>query len=190
MSDTQPPRDIDHELSMMKRQRDSMIRRVSDVTKDVKRITSAPAPRILVVDDQPVVLGALAQSFRDLSGLEVVECHDAMRAKHLLATEDYAGVVLDLNLNHPEINGITLAEEVPRNRVLVLVSADPGAAEAAESLRAIRLGKPFRVHARPTAVPTGEPEAGDVWTDGADPRSSSVEEAAQEIMALLRKMAS
>jgi CheY-like chemotaxis protein len=104
----------------------------------------SPLPRLLVVDDEPVVVQALCKYLRS-RGFAVDGCGDLAAATELLLAHRHAVVIADLRLSsREEAEGLELlrrvadlpAERVPRPRV-VLLSAH---AEPAVRDEAFRLG--------------------------------------------------
>lgn len=147
--------------------RDRARESIRRLTADIQRITSSPPPRILVVDDDAPALAMLAEEFRKATGLEVIGVRDATEASRMLEHNDFAAVILDMHLEHPSINGVTLAEMVPRGRVLAIVSGDDRSLEVADALDAMCIQKPCSL---PSTTPG----------------MSSVEEVAEKILEELR----
>lgn len=118
---------------------------------------AAPAPRALLVDDEPVIRQALRRFFVRM-GWEVDEAEDGTEAlRHLLGADDapppreYAVIISDLRM--PGISGIELHARLAAARPellerLILSTGDSVSAEAADFLRHSRcpvLNKPFEL---------------------------------------------
>jgi len=72
----------------------------------------SPAPaRILIVDDEPDIRAAVGRLL-DLEGYQTAQASSAFEALGLLEREPYQGLILDLRM--PEVNGLTLMENVHR----------------------------------------------------------------------------
>ena len=89
-------------------------------------ISPAPLPRILVIDDEEVILDA-ARDYFTASGF-VVDCaREREEAEALLATEDYELVISDMRLTGAhgreglELLGL-LRERCPRTRTIILTA--------------------------------------------------------------------
>ncbi len=84
-----------------------------------------PAPRILVVDDEPAVRQALARSLA-LEHYEISLAADAAQALELLAAQSYDAIVLDILM--PGMNGLELCQQLrrggDRTPVLMLTARD------------------------------------------------------------------
>jgi DNA-binding response OmpR family regulator len=84
----------------------------------------AGRPRVLVVEDDPFLLGLYARILND-SHLRVDQCADGCEALEKLSTTAYELVLLDVNL--PGMDGISLAQWVQRHRPMsrtVVISGD------------------------------------------------------------------
>jgi len=175
-------------------ERDEALESLRTLRRDMDRILTPPPPRLLLVDDDIGSLDALAYDFEELSGLEIVRCTNPEHACELLETQDFAGVVLDLHLAHPEVNGARLAEMVPRQRILAMVSADPDLPALARQLGAHWLGKPYTTREPRLSTLHGDLRPTPVFgTPAADedlelpPPESSVERVCRDVLALLRR---
>jgi two-component system, OmpR family, response regulator MprA len=84
-----------------------------------------PAPRILVVDDEPAVRQALARAL-ELERYEISLAADAPEALELLAAKSYEAIVLDVLM--PGMNGLELCRHLRRSGdrtpVLMLTARD------------------------------------------------------------------
>ncbi len=84
-----------------------------------------PAIRVLVVDDEPAIRRALVPPLSAL-GFEVAEASRGEKALHLLRTETYDVVLLDVNM--PGIGGLETLRRIrmfaPRLPVLILTVRD------------------------------------------------------------------
>jgi CheY-like chemotaxis protein len=116
------------------------------------------APRVLLVDDEPVIRQALRRFFVRL-GWAVDEAEDGTSALHHLlgdaasgrAAGEYAVIISDLRM--PGVSGIELHARLAAQRPelldrLILSTGDSGSIEAAEFLRRVHcpvLNKPFEL---------------------------------------------
>ena len=116
------------------------------------------APRVLLVDDEPVIRHALRRFFVRL-GWTVDEAEDGTMALHHLlgdaasgrAAGEYAVIISDLRM--PGVSGIELHARLAAQRPelldrLILSTGDSGSIEAAEFLRRVHcpvLNKPFEL---------------------------------------------
>ena len=106
--------------------------------------------RILVVDDEEQIRASLRGVLSD-EGVAVLEAGDGRRARELLAAEAPDLVILDVWL--PEIDGITLLEEIKSAHPNLPVIIICGHANIEAAVRATRLGaadfieKPFSLEA-------------------------------------------
>ncbi len=82
-------------------------------------------PRVLVVDDEPSIVDAVATSLR-YEGFEVLEATTGREALHLARTSDPALIILDVML--PDLNGFEVARTLRRERerapILFLTAKD------------------------------------------------------------------
>jgi len=101
---------------------------------------------ILVVDDEPLVRGAL-QSILKQQGHQVVAAEDGVAALKAFGEEDFDIVFLDLGL--PKMNGYRVAEEMKKSKAQVPIVLVTGWAEDVDRGRiksigiAAVVGKPF-----------------------------------------------
>ncbi len=72
-------------------------------------IPPRPAPRLLVVDDEEIVLVALRDTLRQ-QGYVVATASDAVKALELLRQQDFAAVLSDQQM--PELTGLEFLAEV------------------------------------------------------------------------------
>ena len=83
----------------------------------------APAPRVLVVDDDVSILGVIAEVLTD-DGYSVTTASTGEDAIGLLKGEPFALVMTDIRL--PGVNGVTVLEQVkklhPRTHVIMITS--------------------------------------------------------------------
>jgi DNA-binding response OmpR family regulator len=111
--------------------------------------TTAPLPRVLVVEDDPVLARALSINLHKQLGLEVALAEDARRAIEIIETQRVDVVCLDLML--PEVSGFGVFEHLRRSPRLrnVPVVVMSGRALPEDRARALELGarwylvKPF-----------------------------------------------
>jgi len=78
----------------------------------------ALARKVLVVDDEPMVLDVIAQMLEEL-GCEVVMTTDPRLALDLLAGDERLEILIT-DINMPEMSGYELAEKAQRARKIVL----------------------------------------------------------------------
>lgn len=108
----------------------------------------APRPDVLLVDDDPQVLLALAMLF-DVMGWNAAKTRRSEEALALLRDRDFALVIVDLRM--PEINGIELCGQIrsqnkPKAPLVFLLSGyidKKSQAEAESSGAAAILTKPM-----------------------------------------------
>jgi putative nucleotidyltransferase with HDIG domain len=107
---------------------------------------SAPAPRLLVVDDEPSILNAIKRVFRG-QGYEVLTATSGKAGLALLEGERVAVVISDMRM--PEMNGAEFLEQVfvhwPDTKRILLT----GYADATATIAAINRGKIWRYVAKP-----------------------------------------
>lgn len=83
--------------------------------------------KVLVIDDEPFVLGLLARQLANLGAHEVMTCERAEDALSLLATEPSVADVLFCDLNMPEMDGVEFVRRLAQLEYagsLVLVSGE------------------------------------------------------------------
>lgn len=125
--------------------------------------------RILVVDDEEQIRQSLRGVLSD-EGFGVLEAGDGRRAREILCTESPDLVILDVWL--PEIDGITLLEEIKSTHPSLPVIIICGHANIEAAVRATRLGaadfieKPFSLDALLASIERalGQSDAGDETT--------------------------
>jgi DNA-binding response OmpR family regulator len=111
--------------------------------------TPARLPRVLVVEDDPVLLKALSISFHKHLGIEVIVAEDGRRALEIIEAQQVDLVCLDLML--PDISGFRVFEHLRRSPYLrnIPVVVMSGRALPEDRARALELGaqsylvKPF-----------------------------------------------
>jgi len=89
--------------------------------------TKAGKARILVVDDDPAVRGAVLRGLGDL-GYRVEAAEDGLQALHRLQHADFDVVVTDLHM--PRLDGLALLREIrkrgyPQSVVIQTTHVDP-----------------------------------------------------------------
>jgi len=88
---------------------------------------TGPKPTVLVVDDEPLVRGTIADMLR-LGGFLVLEAAGGAQALHVLATDQpVAAVVTDVRM--PGMDGVDLSHRVRTGHPempIVFISADAG----------------------------------------------------------------
>ncbi len=103
-------------------------------------------PRLLVVDDDPVICHACRRIFSD-QGFEVEESTDAREGLKRATEEDYAGILLDIKM--PGIDGIQFLEELRKHKPALPVLIMTGYPSLSTAAAAVELGasgyitKPF-----------------------------------------------
>ena len=114
--------------------------------------TAGDAPAILVVDDEPGVVGVIA-TMLSRRGMTVRTAHSAAAAKQALADDPEIGVVLS-DIHMPEQDGLALAEEILADRPeaqaleVVFVTSDIAPETMGSALRQRAfdfVAKPFRL---------------------------------------------
>lgn len=103
-------------------------------------------PRLLVVDDDPVLCHAGRRIFSD-QGFEVEESTDAREGLKRATQEDFAGILLDIKM--PGIDGIQFLEELRKHKPTLPVLIMTGYPSLSTATAAVELGasgyitKPF-----------------------------------------------
>lgn len=108
--------------------------------------------RIIAVDDDPLVLLSTAEMLREL-GHEVMEVNSAVQALEALKTDkEYDLLIADQAM--PGMTGLQLIEEVNKLYPAIAVIIATGYAELREpeSVRFVRLSKPFPEHALAASI--------------------------------------
>ncbi len=131
--------------------------------------TGAPAPRVLVVDDEPGVVSFIARALR-AAHFEVEVAASGVEALDLVRRRDFDVVLLDLRM--PGINGVVVLREIVDVRPGLKVVVVSAAAETRIKVRCLELGasdfvaKPFELaelvarvgaHARAAAAAPAPP---------------------------------
>jgi DNA-binding response OmpR family regulator len=107
---------------------------------------ATPAPRLLLIDDEPLILNFVARGFR-AEGFEVDTADRAVEGLRAATRSRYDVIILDLLM--PELDGVSLLRRLldqrPEQAIIVLSAVD----EAASKVRCLELGaedylaKPF-----------------------------------------------
>lgn len=101
---------------------------------------ASPAPRVLLVDDEPMVLRLMERALND-AGFDVLSASNGLRALELAGSMQPAVLVTDIRME--PIDGVSLAKLVlhhwPQTLVLFVSGYDPDHAP----LRGPLLRKPF-----------------------------------------------
>ncbi len=103
-------------------------------------------PRLLVVDDDPVICHAYWRIFSD-QGFKVEESTDVREGLKRATEEDYAGVLLDIKM--PGIDGIQFLEELRKHNPALPVLIMTGYPSLSTATASVELGasgyitKPF-----------------------------------------------
>lgn len=117
-----------------------------------ERAVAAPEklrPRILLVDDEPLLLKATARALRH-AGFEVETATNGNHALALLANTRFEAILSDISM--PELDGIQLLRSVRERDADVPVVLMTGAPEVATAMQAVGLGalqyltKPVDMH--------------------------------------------
>jgi diguanylate cyclase (GGDEF)-like protein/PAS domain S-box-containing protein len=128
----------------MASQNSPIVRILNTPTREVKRVESRahrpPAftrARLLVVDDEPLMMRSLAELL-NMHGFEVVMAESGERAIELLAEEDFEVALIDLRM--PGKDGFAVMESVNKraNKASLIVVSGDGTTDAA--IRALRQG--------------------------------------------------
>ena len=99
------------------------------------------AVKVLVVDDQPMIVEELAE-FLESSGYNCIPCHSSKQALEQFRTDPAIGIVL-CDLDMPELNGIELVEAMQqiagKRRVFEAIMLT-GRADKQDVIKALRAG--------------------------------------------------
>ena len=99
----------------------------------------APAPGILLVDDEPAWLRSMALALERSAGLRhVVACEDARRVMEILSGDDIAVVLLDLTM--PHLSGEELLPRIAAEHPDVAVIVVSGLNQVETAVRCMKLG--------------------------------------------------
>lgn len=103
--------------------------------------------KILAIDDEPLVLDMLKATFNSLGIYEIDTVESGEEALNMVKEKDYDLIVLDINL--PDIDGITLLSNMLKHNFELYIVMLTGAATAKNIKNAANLGakdfivKPF-----------------------------------------------
>jgi len=120
----------------------------------VKRPAAASAQaRVLIVDDEPVIIGLIQEVLRLQMDCRVDEAHNGNEAIARLGEENYSLIISDVRM--PEMDGFGLLEWVKANRPdraghFLFVTGDAGSPELNQRVENIGvpvLRKPFNIDA-------------------------------------------
>jgi two-component system LytT family response regulator len=79
--------------------------------------------KCLIIDDDPLACDLVESYLQQIGGVDYcLKINDGATAFHLLATETFDVVFLDLHL--PGIDGISLLKSLPSNCAVIIISAD------------------------------------------------------------------
>src|SRR5476649_2460239 len=105
------------------------------------RVNKHSSVKVLVVDDQPLIVEELSE-FIESSGYTCVPCHSSREAIERFRDDGTIGIVL-CDLDMPELNGIELMEELKliagKKRVFEAIMLT-GRAEKQDVIKALRAG--------------------------------------------------
>jgi DNA-binding NtrC family response regulator len=108
-------------------------------------MTDAPTRRILIVDDEPLILEVLSEHFR--TDFEVETALNGADALGAILRQRPDVVLLDINM--PRMNGVEVLKDIKQideSIAVIMVTANEQVALAAEALKAGAVGyvpKPF-----------------------------------------------
>jgi DNA-binding NtrC family response regulator len=122
----------------------------ADLTSDVastygRRMTDSPRRRLLIVDDEPLILEVLTEHFK--SDYDVETALNGADALGAILRERPDVVMLDINM--PRMNGVEVLKDIKQideSIAVIMVTASEQVTMAAESLRNGAFGyvpKPF-----------------------------------------------
>jgi DNA-binding response OmpR family regulator len=106
------------------------------LASDVASDASTP-PRILLVDDEPMVLRSLARALR-VTGVDIVTADDAGAARALVEEQAFDAVLCDVSM--PRESGLTFARFVRDRRPDLPIMLMTGAPEPETELEGFELG--------------------------------------------------
>jgi DNA-binding NtrC family response regulator len=129
---------------MVEQQRDLTVPAARDLPDSGKKVAS---PRVLVVDDEPLVRWAIAQTLTDLD-YEVGEAEDAASAKRTILEAEQPPDLALLDLRLPDSDGLGLAFFIRTHApdtpiVLMTAFGTPEILEQAAAFGIPVLNKPF-----------------------------------------------
>ena len=104
--------------------------------------TKSSRVKILIVDDEPLVLDVLTASLGDVFDVEVERAETGLAGAKMIAAARYDLAIIDAGL--PQISGLELAElAADRNIPVLLISGHPQAADDLQQFGFPYLAKPF-----------------------------------------------
>lgn len=106
-------------------------------------MNAQPLPKVLVIDDDPVV-GRSFDRVLSAKGYAVVTASDGAEALRKMAAEEYDAVFTDIKM--PGMDGISVAEQIKRNRPWLPVVIVSGYATAENEARARAAGVSTVLH--------------------------------------------
>lgn len=78
--------------------------------------------KCIIVDDEPIAREILESHLAKIESMELAgSCKNAMEAFHLISTEDIDLLFLDINM--PEISGLSLAKSINKNIKIIFTTA-------------------------------------------------------------------
>lgn len=93
-------------------------------------------PKVLIVDDESVVRSTISRIITEHLGLSVKEAEDGEKALHIMASEPFDIVFLDLLL--PGMHGLEVLRHIREDHpetVVIIVTGHPAVESALESMR-------------------------------------------------------
>lgn len=121
MSSENSPSDRDRRYEQARERRNEALERLRRRVAQLQ-----PRARVLIVDDQRSVAETLAMSIRVQTGAEVqveTDPESALALAKRTKQGEFAVAIVDLHLEHAEITGLTIAEELlPRGVGIVLIT--------------------------------------------------------------------
>lgn len=138
------PAELSERYAKALQQRDDAFERLRQQTARIRAhmAITAPRNRVLIVDDNEPFADAFSRAVHEMTGAEVVvvtRALDALAIARDCEAGDFAAAVVDLHLDHREINGITVAAALPRGVAVYLVTGalPDELAEAAKRVSAL-----------------------------------------------------
>ena len=112
------------------------------------RAEKFPPPPVLVIDDEPLIRWAVAESLADL-GYSVEEASDAASALKIVTTSPQPFVVVVMDLRLPDMNDLsllgTLRRLMPEAQLILMTAYGSSEIIDARALGAEVLSKPFEL---------------------------------------------